>query len=420
LLILFASLNLHSRAGRFNYHSEIFSDKAGYYIYLPAVIIYKLDIKSMPDSIEFKTGEGFVLDRYKANKFYTKYPTGVAVLQLPFFLSAHTFCKLTDSDIADGFTRPYHNSINFAAVFYLIFGLIFLFAFLSNYVATKSIVLTLFCFLVGTNLYYYAVQETGQSHIYSFFAMSAWLFYYKKSIKDNFSNYKNLLLLGAFTGIILLIRPINIMFFPFAIFLDVNSVQNIKNRLALIGFKKLLLVGLISILVFSPQLLYYKYAFGSAVSNSYQNESFTNLLSPQLLRVWFAFENGLFTINPIHIFTIAAFVFMLLKRNGIGLISFLMFFCVSYVYASWWSPQLGCGLGHRGFVEYYSLFSLPFAFFINHILKKKHSISFLVFLFLLLCIIVNIKLTYTYDGCWYGNSPWDFREYLRLLFTETK
>jgi hypothetical protein len=63
IILFFATLNLHSRSGEFNYHSEIFSDKAGYQVYLPALFIYNFNATEFPDSIEFRTGEGFILNR---------------------------------------------------------------------------------------------------------------------------------------------------------------------------------------------------------------------------------------------------------------------------------------------------------------------------------------------------------------------
>jgi hypothetical protein len=84
-LLLFVSLNRHSRHPRFDYHSQIYADKAGYQVYLPATFYYDWDASQMPAGIDSLVGSGFsIID----NKVHTKYPVGVAVMQLPFFALA--------------------------------------------------------------------------------------------------------------------------------------------------------------------------------------------------------------------------------------------------------------------------------------------------------------------------------------------
>ena len=60
---VFLTLNRHSRTGIQNYHSEIWADKAGYYIYLPSFFIYNFDGKKLPKKIDTFTGNGFVIEK---------------------------------------------------------------------------------------------------------------------------------------------------------------------------------------------------------------------------------------------------------------------------------------------------------------------------------------------------------------------
>src|SRR5680860_135802 len=83
-ILLFLTFNRHSKSKDLDYHSEIWADKAGYYVYLPAAIKYKFNPVNFPDSIDVKTGNGFMLD-YEHKKIRTKYTCGVALMQLPFF-----------------------------------------------------------------------------------------------------------------------------------------------------------------------------------------------------------------------------------------------------------------------------------------------------------------------------------------------
>lgn len=411
----FATLNIHSRAKEFNYHSEIFSDKAGYYIYLPSVFIYNFDANSFPDSIEFKTGEGFFLDR-NANKIVTKYPVGLSILEFPFFVGAHVYSKLNNLE-ANGFTRPYHYAIDIAAVFYLMFGLFFLFKFLKNYFEEKIIYTSIFLYLTGTNLYYYAAQETGLSHIYSFFLIAAFLYFYKLYLKT--PNYRSIILPSICFGFILLTRPINIIFFMPLLFLDISNWNQLKQRI-IHGWKHYLIMSIIALIILTPQLAYYKYLFNSFVSYSYGNESFVYKFSPKILNVLFAFENGFFPNNPIQLLMALGIILLVKDKKVNSLVIACVFLLITYTYASWWSYKLGCGLGHRGFVDFYAILIIPFAYFINKVYKiKSTALRYFVVLLLLLCVTINMKLIYTYDGCWYGNGAWDHNQFIKLLISPT-
>ncbi|HAV25632.1 MAG TPA: hypothetical protein DCX01_05600 [Bacteroidetes bacterium] len=54
LFLLFVSLNRHSKHPAFEYHSEIFTDKAGYHVYLPAFFYYDMNGQKMPEDIDKK------------------------------------------------------------------------------------------------------------------------------------------------------------------------------------------------------------------------------------------------------------------------------------------------------------------------------------------------------------------------------
>ena len=51
--LLLITINKHIRRQPNTYDSEIFADKAGYYVYLPATFIYNWNGQEMPDSIDF-------------------------------------------------------------------------------------------------------------------------------------------------------------------------------------------------------------------------------------------------------------------------------------------------------------------------------------------------------------------------------
>ncbi len=174
-LCCYLSFNRHSKDEVFNYHSEIFADKAEYYIFLPALFIYDFKANQLPYQIDKKTGSGFIADTIK-NKILTKVTYGVALLESPFFIVTHLLSKKLGYP-ADGFSIIYNRMIDISCVFYAVFALIFLYFFLIRYVASKIAVIVLSCLFFGTNLFYYSIFETGMSHIYSFFCSLFFFFY---------------------------------------------------------------------------------------------------------------------------------------------------------------------------------------------------------------------------------------------------
>jgi hypothetical protein len=49
-------------------------------------------------------------------------------------------------------------------------------------------------------------------------------------------------------------------------------------------------------------------------------------------------------------------------------------------------------------------------------LCQPRHIKFAALSLLIICIGINLKLTFAYDNCWYGSSAWDIAEWRKLLF----
>lgn len=410
LLALFLTFNRHSKTGYFNYKSEIWADKAGFYIYLPAVLKYNLDPKLFPESIDKKLGNGFQLD-LENNKVHNKYTCGVAILQLPFYLMADLLARPMGYK-ADGFSPIYHWAVNIAAIFYLVFGLIFLKEFLSKrYSLNISYGVPLILFF-GSNLFFYSIDETGMSHVYSFFLFSLLLFLLDKSKFMAKTSLVSSITIGIVMGLIVLIRPTNIIFLSVLVFLDLDSRQQF-----LLRFKRILSRSLpLSLGIFIailPQLLYWKYLHGSYVVYSYGEEGF-NWSNPQLMLNWFSTKNGLFTYTPLYFIIVIALFWMIKKRIRNGLFITLIFLGLSYVLSCWWDWSFGCSFGARSYIEYLALLSLPLAFLFEQVKSMKLSKIIGFGSIISLIIVLNFYQSYSYDNCFYGGY-WDWNTYFQFL-----
>lgn len=415
--VLFLSFNRHSHSGYSDYHSVIWADKAGYYMYLPGALKYQLDPAAFPDSIDKKTGWGFRFD-HEQGKVLTKYTYGVALLQLPFYLAADALAPAFGFE-ANGFSHIYHWCINVAAVFYLFLGLFFLRSFLRRYYSAPVVLATLASLFLGTNLYYYAVDDTGMSHIYSFALFSALLYLLETSAYFHASSLLKTFLTGCVAGLILVIRPTNAVFLLCCFFLHLGSKEELWLRLrGMIRPQVLVPLAVGAFLALLPQLLYWKYAQGSFLNYSYGSEGF-NWTQPKLLATWFSPNNGLFLYTPFYVIIIAAMLHMIKNKEKNGLYLLLCFLLISYIYCCWWDRTFGCSFGARSYVEYFSLFSIAIGYFYERIAGANKLQLTALIACVLIFIIFNLKVTYTFDSCFFGNDS-DWKEYFRLVTSPPK
>jgi hypothetical protein len=414
-LTLFLTFNKHSKSGYFNYHSEIWADRAGYYIYLPTALKYNFNTDRFPDSIDAKTGNGFNIDTLN-NKVITKYTYGVALMQSPFYCLADLFAKPLNQK-RDGFSPIYHWSINLASVFYLVLGMFFLKKFLSTRYGSSIAILTVLVLFFATNLYYYSIAETGMSHIYSFSLFCMFLYFLQATNYLKKISFGKSFLFGILVGLIILIRPTNVIFLSACLFLDLDKKSLIINRIQRFTRLKTLIPAVIGItIIIVPQLLYWNYISGSLINYSYGKEGF-NWSSPQIMSAWFSPSNGLFLYTPFYLLMLMSLFLMIRnkKRNGVYIL--IMFLIISYTFSAWWAWSFGCSFGSRSYIEYLAIFSIPVAYGFRELKKlnriNKASISLLI----VLCIVFNLKMTYSYDGCFYGNNTWDWNAYFNLIVT---
>ncbi|HNS16371.1 MAG TPA: hypothetical protein PKH94_06475 [Bacteroidales bacterium] len=418
-LLLFLSFNRHSKTGLHNYHSEIWGDKAGYYAYLPAAFIHSFNASRFPQGIDTATGNGFRLDS-ATNRVVTKYTCGVAVMMTPFFLTTHAIVALSDAP-GDGFSQPYHKMINVAAVFYLMAGLILWYRVLRRYFSKGISLITITALFLGTTLFYYAVDETGMSHVYSFFLFSLYLFAVQRVFSESGSALKWIILTGLAAAMIILVRPVNAVFLPVIIFLDAATREEISKRISfLLKWEHVLILLFIAFLLFLPQLLYWNYTYDKFIIYTYHGEGFTNLLSPKITEYLFSTNNGLILYNPVLLFGFTGTILMLIRHKDNGRTLAVLLLVIIYLFSSWWNWYYGCGYGNRSFTEYTTVMALPFGYLANTILNRpRKALKWCWIILVCILVVLNLKMIYSWDGCWYGVT-WDWNKFLDLLVSPPK
>lgn len=364
------------------------TDGQGYYAYLPAVFIYQdLQFNFVGSINEQYYPEdkraAFIVPTENGN--VNKYFVGTAVMQAPFFLLGCATSWTLDYPV-DGYSMPFQLAIGSAGFVYLLLGMILLFRLLKHVgFDEKTSALTALFMVFATNLLYYAVYEPSMSHVYSFFTVSAFLFYTRQALVDQ--KTKSVWLAALALGTTVLIRPVNAL-----ALLGVPAVSG-----GLTGFlngvetyfRKPKIIGaavLAAITVMCIQPLIYFLQTGSPLVWSYQEEGF-NFTSPEILNVLFSYRKGLFVYSPVLFLASLGLIAAWRKRKpGFGE-AVVLLAVVTWVISSWWMWYYGGCYGQRAFIEYLPFFALGLAF-----LLQRSTVAKVIAL-----LLVGVQLIQTYQ-----------------------
>ncbi len=378
-------------------------DIKNYYAYLPAVFIYG------DYSLEFTKQD----PKYFGDKFWP-IPTpseglviittmGLAMLYLPFFLLGHFTALITGAEM-NGFSPPYAMWLVFSSLFYVLTGLLALRKTLLLFFSDGITALTILTVVFATNLFYYTSHEGPMSHAYSFALFSFFLlitiqWHQKPDLKKS-------LLLGLISGLIVLIRPSNIVVLVFFVFYNVKSFGGLKQKVALFGanYRLIMLMAVAAMVVWLPQLLYWKSVSGQWLFYSYKQGEGFFFGNPQILNGLFSYRKGWFVYTPIMFFALAGIALLWKKRREFFWPVLLFVVVNIYVVLSWWAWWYGGGFGQRAFIESYALLAIPLASLLDAAGQWKKLAKRGVVALALLFMAHGIFQTAQYH---YGAIHWD-------------
>jgi hypothetical protein len=342
------------------------NDVISYYAYLPAAVIFgDLTFSFIPELPEDFEGTIW-LQTAPTGKPILRMTMGLALLWLPFFLLAHVFAQITGVS-ALGYSWPYSLSIFLATLFYLAAGLYYLRKILLKYVPDLVVAFTLATIVLATNLMYYVISEPGMSHVYSFALIVMFIYYTLKWIE--IPGFKNTLILGFLAGIIVLIRPVNILVLLFPALTGINTFRQFIQRISG-NWKMILLAGIASFIVLLPQMIYWKAQTGHFLFNSYLDSGKFYFLDPDILNGLFSYRKGWLIYTPVMIFALGGIY--LLRKNATPLFLPVILFVLLNVYVvySWWCWWYGGSFGSRPMIDMYGIMAIPLAVLLHRIWRK--------------------------------------------------
>jgi hypothetical protein len=380
------------------WRSDIHSDGYGYYAYLPCIFIYhKFDYdrliqaekQARPEVSDFEASYSFP---YADNGQHTdKYCAGEALLITPFFLLAYFLSYLTDHS-TNGLSIFFQFSVSIAALVYLTIGIVYVRRLLKLHGIPEYLILFIqFVLVFGTNLLYYCTIEPSMSHVYSFCAMAAFLFYAKSLLND--FNRKDALFMGFALGILLLIRPTNIISLAFFPFLAGSADTFLKFCKQLFKPINLSLCSLPTITIGSIQLVLWYLQTGHFFYWGYGGERFY-FAHPKFFSILFSFQAGWFIYTPVMFIGLLVGLGIEIRRSFFGFISFIAFFTLlTYVLSSWHCWHYG-GYGLRTYIDYYAAFSILPAIAFNAVKPWLRATLALICIFLVYVNITQTKQTF--------------------------
>lgn len=360
-------------------------DIFGYYLYLPATFIYHdLSYLSFIPQIAQKYSiagtEQFALPD---GKRIIQYTFGMSLLYSPFFFLGHIASKAFHYS-TDGFSIPYQMSIAFGNLVYAFAGLVVMRKVLLKFFNDKIVALVLIILVLGTNYLYYTAIDGAFPHNYIFTLYACILFF---TIRWHESHrLKDACFLAIALGLVVLIRPIEMVAIFIPLLWGVKTRDDFKERIHLLWKYKnhILILATIMLLIGLPQFLYWKKITGHFFFDSYDKRynwfEFTN---PKIWKVLFSFKKGWLIYTPVMAFAIIGLGVIYKKKKEIfyALVLYLIFNL--YFVSSWNNWWYAASFSSRALVQSYSVLCIPLGFFFVYSFKNKivKSISIVLTIF---------------------------------------
>jgi hypothetical protein len=372
------------------------SDGMGYYLFLPSIFIYGdlqyaylLNRREGPAYFESARQK---LIKGENGRYFTRYYSGTAIMQLPFFLVAHTLSRLSDYP-PDGFSIPYQLAIALAAGFYLLLGLWFsyqlcLWIGVSPYVSAMAVLLV----ATGTNLLNYAWKEPAFSHVYLFSAIAGLYYFWTRFLSQRREIF--LFITVALAGLIFITRPTSVLaLLALPFFMHQRPSIQLLKTILLRHQKGIVLGGLVGVMLVCLQLFLYYLQTGLISMVSYEGEQLFQFTRPAIYNFLVGFRKGWFVYTPL-----AALAFFGLRHQWLKerhrFYSVMVFYLIAvWVLSSWWNWWYGGSFGMRAMIDFYAITICLLALLLTSLQKWARLIVVLASIFF---VFLNIAQNLQY------------------------
>ena len=336
-------------------------DPWGYYAHLPAFFIHG-DVgdyqKTIAASQELWHDGPKTMQPTDIGRQSNKYPIGVAVLLIPFFLIGHSYA-LVNGLPTGGFGSPYMLSCQLGVIFYVLCGLYVLFGVLRRYFSLLVTVMLTIALALATNLFYFTTYNNMMAHAL-LFALYCFLLYVIHRFEDKPTSFRRAAGIGLVVGLITLTRLHEAIVLLVPLLWGVYSWKTLRTRGRFLArhWRSLAVAVVVTAIVVFPQAVYYKFVSGHWWYYAYTGESF-NFRHPRILDGLTSYTNGWLVYTPLMIFALIGIPG--LRRFAPSILGPILTFLPLHIFItySWWCWNYINGLGSRPMVETYPLLAFP-------------------------------------------------------------
>lgn len=401
-------------------------DAMGYYLYLPAQFIYDdlSYLRFIPDILREYGPTGSFYQAYQVpggpeGALVMKYPIGLAILETPFFFLGHWAAGLWGYK-QDGFSAPYQVAIAFGGMTYALLGLGILRRVLLRFFSDAVTAVTLALLVLGTNYLQYSVFDTAMAHTYDFtlYALLIWATIHWHERPRRWLAAA----IGLLVGLLILTRPSEAVAVLLPLLWGISSKETARRKLQLLlqRWPDVLLLGLFVFLGVLPQLLYWKWATGSFIVYSYQEQTFS-FLRPHTWPVLFSFRKGWLIYTPLMAVALAGLVVLWRRYRSIALAITGYFVINLWVVSAWDVWWYGGSIGQRALVQSYAALSLALAALLTWAFQPQRRQRAAWLLAPLLVLLVDLNLFQHWQYMYgYIHAEEMTKKYYWAIFNKTK
>lgn len=387
---------------RWTYSPVIEWDICSYYSYIKG-ILYERDPHLRLWNVDSNRLELYTYTSPRSEKM----TAGLAVLYLPGVAAAHLASVMIPSYKTDGISLPFRIALQYNAVIYLWIGFFFLYIVLYKIFKNHGpVFISLLSVFFGTNLLYYSAIENAMSHAYTFSLFSVWLYASLEWILRPRSYL--VILMGILAGLIVWIRPVNILLLPSSLTLYWLTKPYERHPLV---WKQLphaiLRIAIIGSLMQIPQVAYWKITENRWLVYSYTDERFF-FLSPKILDGLFSWRKGWLLYSPYLLMLIPGLIAIFRRNLQAGLWIFGSLFLFLYVTFSWWCWWYGGGYSQRPLIDILPLLTIPLTAAWS--LISRFILPVRIFLILITAGLISLNVFHV----------WQYKNYLIHFDSNTK
>lgn len=373
-------------------------DNMGYYVYLSELFtdgdlrIEDLSHYQMVMDTYQNTGSlyQFIPVETELGGSITKYTAGWSILNAPVLYLGHLYASWSSYPM-DGFSAPYQVAAICSSLLFTLLGLILMRKLLLRFFSEKLTLILLIILGLGTNYLHVNTSSTGMPHIYIFVLYTALLLFTIKFYENR--NLKWALLIGINLGLLMLIRPTEIIAALIPLLYGITSFKELWQRI-LDFFRQYyywVALGMV-VLLYSLQLFYWNYTTGSYLIYTYTNPSEgLDLNKPYILEVLFSFRKGWFIYTPVMLLLIFGFVSLYKKKRFLfwGLFAFTLINL--YIISCWTVWWYAGSFSSRALEHSYPIYIFVIGFGLHELKGLRKTITGA---FIGLCIFLNLFQTW--------------------------